>query len=190
MAQVDARAEWSELKVLINSAGSQLVQTPTAFLYFLTVMILGGAAGIWVPFLSEHGKVGFDAFSSYVFAVLSPIIADLLLKPAEDGKQNFLLRGFVLFFSAIAYSLAIITLIRNDEWAWFSGVYAFFLSIVIYIVIIKADKRFSADNDNEPINLVGGTVSSTSSVSSGGSVSVVSTSKLIGSGLNPSSGAA
>lgn len=168
MAIEDPKISWKMLCAEINSSVFQLFHHPTSFLYFFSVMILGGAAGIWIPILSGHGSVGPDAFATYVFAVLAPIIADLLLQTADENKTTLSIRSFVLFGTAFAYSISIISLIRQDEFALPFGIYAFLFSLIVCAVVLIQQERFAKKDNNGAYNFIGGASASICAVAGDG----------------------
>lgn len=165
MSGDNAARRWRSLRLELADSLNRIVGDPTAILHLIVAMILGGAAGIWVPVLAMGKPIGADAIAAYVFAVLAPLIADLLIDAdALVKKLNRESRIFVLFCCVFASCLALIALLRGDD-GWYAGISGSAVAIFVWMVVMGKTDRFRSDNPSNPI---GGESAAASNLSGSG----------------------
>lgn len=113
-------------------------------------LLFGGAAGVYFPFFM--GRVpGVDALATYVFAVLAPIGADLLLYEAYWKKLSKVLKLRMGFAGAAAGILAIISLLgEHKDWGIPLGASAMLLVIPIWFYQAVYSGRFRPEPPSGP----------------------------------------
>jgi hypothetical protein len=146
----EAINKWKQLWVELNDSFSHIAGSPTGVFYLLVSLVLGGAAGLWIPLMALKSEIGTDALSTYIFAVLAPVLADFLLDSGADkepGKKE--IRLFVLFICVLAACFALIALFRNsDRIGWVFGWFGALLSLIAWIFVYTKSSRFTNDDDN------------------------------------------
>lgn len=69
-------------KSMILTAGEKLAaftNNPSATLYFISIIIAAGGVGVWLPIINGE-SFSFNNATTYVFALLSAMLADYLIK--------------------------------------------------------------------------------------------------------------
>jgi hypothetical protein len=111
-------------------------------LYGVLALVAGGAAGIYIPYFM--GKpTGVDALATYVFAVLAPIFADMLLYEAYWKKLTKVLKLRLGLAGSVAGILAICSLLAQQKaWAIPVGFGAMLLVLPIWFFLAVYSGRF------------------------------------------------
>lgn len=142
--------EWKQLAYELKDSFSYIVGSPTGVFYLFVSLVLGGAAGLWIPLIALKSEIGTDALSTYIFAVLAPVLADFLLDSGADkepGKKES--RLFVLFICVLAACFALVALFRNcDSTGWIFGGLGALLSLIAWVFVYTKSSRFTNENDN------------------------------------------
>lgn len=143
-------SKWGLLVAEIERSFRHIKGSPAAVFYLLVSLVLGGAAGLWIPWIAQNNEIGTDALSTYVFAVLAPVLADFLLdsgSDAEPGKKE--IRLFVLFVCVLAGCFALVALFRNcDTLGWVFGWLGVLLSVVAWVIVGTKSSRFPSDSES------------------------------------------
>lgn len=151
---------------LMNSVQSD--GTEAIFWYGLSVLVLGGGAGVWLPLLM--GKdVGADGLATYIFAILIPLLAEAVVIEPYWKRISTAIKTRLLFFSVLAAFLAVVALIREGKSGDISaGITGAVISLVIWFVMTKSAGRFKTSGKKSSTGSLGGTVVSPGNLQGGG----------------------
>ena len=143
-------SKWCLLRGEISRSFKHIKGSPVDVFYLLVSLVLGGAAGLWIPWLAQNNEIGTDALSTYVFAVLAPVLADFLLDSGSDTESGKLeIRLFLLFVCVLAGCCALIALFRGcDTWGWFFGWFGVCLSVIAWVIVGTKSQRFPSDTQS------------------------------------------
>ncbi len=143
-------SKWKLLVVEIIRSFKHIKGSPVAVFYLLVSLVLGGAAGLWIPWIALSNEINPSALSTYIFAILAPVLADFLLDSGSDsepGKKE--IRLFVLFVCVLAGCLALIALFRSyDTIGWGFGWSGVALSMVAWVIVGTKSSRFPSDSES------------------------------------------
>lgn len=113
-------------------------------------LFIGGAAGVYIP-LFMGKTAGVDSLATYVFAVLAPIGADLLLYEPYWKKLSKALKLRLGFAGAVAGILAIVSLLgEHKDWGIPLGIFAMLLVVPIWFSQAVYSGRFRPEPPSEP----------------------------------------
>lgn len=125
-------------------------------LYGGVALLVGGAAGVYVPFFMGKAP-GVDALATYVFAVLAPIGADLLLYEPYWKRVSKVLKLRLGFFGSLAAILAIAALLgEHKDWGMLVGAVAMILVLPIWFYQAVYSGRFRPEPTAPPKGPIGG----------------------------------
>lgn len=151
----------------MNSAQSD--GTDAIFWYGLSVLVLGGGAGVWLPLIM--GKVvGADGLATYIFAILIPLLAEAVVIEPYWKRLSTATKTKLLFFSVLAAFLAVVALIRDGKSGDISaGITGAVISLIIWFVMTKSSGRFKPPQGKKSqAGSLGGTVVSPENLQGGG----------------------
>jgi hypothetical protein len=123
----------------------------TALLYLLFVLGVVGGAGIWLPWAMPTKHVGIDALTTFVMAVLAPIIIDLLLDFEVYGRKLSKLWRISIAGPCIGTAaLAIVGLVgESAAYGWPAAVFAVLLSLILWLIVALKCERFLPVGSNK-----------------------------------------
>ncbi len=137
--------------------------------YGLAVLVLGGGAGVWLPFFMPGKSVGADGFATYIFAVLVPLLADAVLIETYLKKVSKTSRIRLLFFSILAGFLAVIALVRDGKSGDLSaGITGAILSLIVWFLMMRYSGRFDPPVKKTATGSLGGETISASTLGGNG----------------------
>lgn len=159
-------SQWRVLWAEIAECCALIAASPTAVCYLIVALVLGGGMGAWFPPILGH-SVGSDALGTYVFAVLSPLFADMLLD--SDALLRTVskdMRIVLLTVSAIASVMALVALVRDsDGLAWTCGAGGVVVSLFAWVLAMGKTGRFKTEDAQ---GLIGGATPSAQNVNGSG----------------------
>ncbi|KLU22987.1 hypothetical protein EOS_27355 [Caballeronia mineralivorans PML1(12)] len=158
--------QWLLLWIEIAECCALIVSSPTAVCYLIVALLLGGGMGAWFPPILGH-SIGSDALGTYVFAVLSPLFADMLLdSEALLRTVSKDMRIVLLMISTIAGVLALVALVRDGGIvAWTCGAGGVVVSLFVWVLAMGKTGRFKTE---DPQSVLGGATPSTQNVNGSG----------------------
>ncbi|WP_422139544.1 hypothetical protein [Endozoicomonas sp. ALC020] len=105
-------SDWTKLREEISKNISTGFHAPAPVLYLLSVVIIAGGVGVWLPLFD--GIQGLKSnLMTYVFALLSAILADFLMQKnvETEGYVVFVITIVVLIITGTIASLNIESLV-------------------------------------------------------------------------------
>ena len=137
--------------------------------YGFFAVVIGGGAGVWLPFLIPGKSPAPDSLATYVFAVLAPLLADAVLHEPYWKDLSKAVRMKIVGSCGVAGSLALIALVRDGKSGdWMAGVVGAVVALVVWFFIAKFSHRFEPDIGTIPTGSFGGSDVSSTKLRGGG----------------------
>ncbi|WP_281647963.1 hypothetical protein [Parendozoicomonas sp. Alg238-R29] len=93
--------EWANLKEKVWQDLSNGARSPAPLLYLITIIIVAGGVGVWFPITQGSGDIKANLMT-YVFALISAILADFLLEEKDKTQSyNMLVISIVVVIIAL-----------------------------------------------------------------------------------------
>lgn len=148
-----------------NEEGKEVTRAEleAIFYYGGVALLLGGAAGIYIPFFMGK-SAGVDAYATYVFAILAPVWVDALLYEPYWKKLNKVVKLRIGLLCAMSGIMAIIALLgEQKEWGIPLGLSAMALVLLIWFFLALYSGRFRPEppSGRPPMGPLGGAEPST-----------------------------
>ena len=114
-----------------------------AIVYYCGIaLVVGGMAGLYIPVVMKKG-IGVEAYSTYVFAVLAPMVADFLLGEPYWKKLTKVTKLRMGFAGAVVGISAIIALFgEHDRWGTPLGILAMLMVVPVWFFQAVFSERF------------------------------------------------
>lgn len=145
-------SEWKSFYDDLKRMTFKGLKRPGPFLYFISIIVVAGGVGVWLPWLSS-GELGSQGLMTYTFALLAAVIADFV---TQDEKRNSFSRDFSIFIIALVVLIICITVIALNLCQYSIPVLFISLMLLWWLWwILLEDKKFDIPIDEIEHSTIG-----------------------------------
>lgn len=95
-------SDWKAFAVELRHLSTKGFAKPGPFFYFVSIIIVAGGVGIWLPWVST-GVLSSQSIMTYIFALLAAFIADFMTKEEEERSKKYSKDMTIFIFSIVVF---------------------------------------------------------------------------------------